>query len=101
MPKLTKTQTKVMALEKSIKAKGVRVAYERLQFSGLILRSGLCWFRGNYHIFVDRHKTPQERYDFLEAVWTELQELENSGRLHDHPQDENISPSPQEVDSST
>jgi hypothetical protein len=79
--KITKAQARLIALEKEIKKRGVRLAYERLQFAGLRLKSGLCWFRGEYFIFVDRMKTVPERLDLLTGALEELIELEAKGAL--------------------
>lgn len=81
MNKITKAQARLIALEKEIKKRGVRLAYERLQFAGLRLKSGLCWFRGEYFIFVDRMKTVPERLDLLTGALEELIELEAKGAL--------------------
>lgn len=61
--------------EKEIKGRGVRLAYERLQFAGLRLKSGLCWFKGEYFLFVDRYKTVPERIDLIESALQDLNEL--------------------------
>jgi hypothetical protein len=63
--KLTKSQMQLQCLEKRIKDAGVRLGYERMQFAGLRLRSGLCWFKGQYYLFVDRRKSVPERIDLL------------------------------------
>ena len=76
MAKPTKSQIKLQELEKQIKAKGVKVGYERLQFAGLRLRSGLCWFRGQYYLFVDRLKSVPER---IELIQNALEDLEDMG----------------------
>lgn len=74
-------------LERQLKGRGVRVAYERLSYAGLMLKSGLCWFRGDYYLFIDRLKSPSERRDLLEAALDELDELAAQNRL-DRPGDE-------------
>lgn len=84
MAKLSKGQQRLAELEKEIKARGVRLGYERLEYAGLRLRSGLCWFRGNYYLFVDRLKALPERLELLQNVLDELDELKAQGRL-EHP----------------
>jgi hypothetical protein len=72
--KLTKIQKQLLDLEKQVKDCGVRLGYERLQFAGLRLRSGLCWFRGQYYLFVDRFKTAHEKVELLQNALEDLQE---------------------------
>lgn len=60
-----------------IKAQGVRLGYERLQFAGLRLRSGLCWFRGQYYLFVDRLKTVPERIELIQNALEDLELLKD------------------------
>lgn len=81
MAKLTKGEQRLKALEKEIKARKVRLGYERLQYAGLMLKSGLCWFRGTYYLFVDRRKKVAERIDLLEGALEELDHLALEGRL--------------------
>ncbi len=77
MAKPTKSQLKLQELEREIKSRGVRLGYERLQFAGLRLRSGLCWFRGQYYLFVDRLKTVSERVELLQNALEELELLKD------------------------
>lgn len=79
--KTSKAQERLSRLEKEIKARGVRLGYERLEYAGLRLKSGLCWFRGTYYLFVDRLKTVPERIEYIEAALDELDELAAQGRL--------------------
>jgi hypothetical protein len=81
LAKLTKGEKRLKALEKEIKARNVRLGYERLQFAGLVLKSGLCWFKGRYYLFVDRRKKVAERIDLLEGALEELDRLALEGRL--------------------
>jgi hypothetical protein len=95
--KLTKIRIKLQKLEKQIKAKGVKVGYERLQFAGLRLRSGLCWFRGRYYLFVDRLKSVPERIELIQNALEDLEsmdggspeEIPEQSRLENSPADEN------------
>ncbi|MFH1057488.1 MAG: hypothetical protein V1797_02265 [Pseudomonadota bacterium] len=79
--KPSKAQERLSRLEKELKARGVRLGYERLEYAGLRLKSGLCWFRGSYYLFVDRLKTVPERIEHIEAALDELDELAAQGRL--------------------
>ena len=72
MARLSKGQIKLRELEKMIKSQGVRLGYERMQFAGLRLRSGLCWFRGQYYLFVDRLKSVSERIELLQNALEEM-----------------------------
>ncbi len=62
-------------LEAQVREQGVKLAYEKLQFGGLRLKSGLCWFKGRYYLFVDRNKPLGERIDLLESALDELATL--------------------------
>jgi hypothetical protein len=81
--KTSRSQERLNKLEKEIKGRGVRLAYERLQFAGLRLKSGLCWFRGEYFLFVDRYKTVPERIDLIETALQELDLLAEQNALAD------------------
>lgn len=81
MAKLTKGEKRLKELEKEIKSRDVRLGYERLQYAGLVLKSGLCWFKGRYYLFVDRRKKVAERIDLLEGALDELDRLAAEGRL--------------------
>jgi hypothetical protein len=70
--KLSKSQILLRSLEEKIKNAGVRLGYERLQFAGLRLRSGLCWFKGDYYLFVDRRKSVAERIELLDNALQDL-----------------------------
>jgi hypothetical protein len=72
--------------EAEVKARGVRLSYEKLQFAGLKLNSGLCWFRGNYYLFVDRYKPPMARLELLGSALEELDALSAAGRLENPSQ---------------
>ncbi len=93
----SKKQIRLDELETQIKARGVRLAYERLKFAGLVLKSGLCWFKGNYYLFVDRLLPVAARVDLLEGALEELDELAAAGRL-DRPQEAKKSPEDEESD---
>jgi hypothetical protein len=81
LAKLTKGEKRLKELEKEIKSRDVRLGYERLQYAGLVLKSGLCWFKGRYYLFVDRRKKVAERIDLLEGALDELDRLAAEGRL--------------------
>lgn len=78
---MSKNQQRLAELEKKIKRRGVRLGYERLEYAGLRLKSGLCWFRGNYYLFVDRLKAVPERLELLQNALEELDDLASQGRL--------------------
>ncbi len=62
-------------LEREVRGRGVQLAYEKLQFAGLHLKSGLCWFKGRYYLFVDRLKPVGDRVDLLEQALEDLDNL--------------------------
>jgi len=62
-------------LEEQVGQQGVKLAYEKLQFGGLRLKSGLCWFKGRYYLFADRSKPVSERIDLLQQSLEELANL--------------------------
>ncbi|MCB2190675.1 MAG: hypothetical protein KQI62_03870 [Deltaproteobacteria bacterium] len=62
-------------LEREVRGKGVQLAYEKLHFAGLHLKSGLCWFKGRYYLFVDRLKPVGDRVDLLEQALEDLATL--------------------------
>lgn len=67
-------------LEQQIRGQGVKLSYEKLQFGGLRLKSGLCWFKGKYYLFVDRYKPLGERIDLLEQALEELATLPDAAQ---------------------
>ena len=81
MARKTKKQIKLEKLEAEIKGRGVRLAYERLNFAGLVLKSGLCWFKGSYYLFIDRLLPPASRIELISGALEELDELAARGRL--------------------
>lgn len=81
MAKKTKKQLRLEELESEIKSRGVRLGYERLKFAGLVLKSGLCWFRGKYYLFVDRMLPVNARIEHLEGALEELDQLAAAGKL--------------------
>jgi hypothetical protein len=81
LAKLTKGEKRLKVLEKEIKSRDVRLGYERLQYAGLMLKSGLCWFKGRYYLFVDRRKKVTERIELLEGALDELDLLAAEGKL--------------------
>ncbi|MGD9124618.1 MAG: hypothetical protein PVG60_05965 [Desulfarculaceae bacterium] len=85
MAKKTKQQIRLSELESEIKSREVHLAYERLKFAGLILKSGLCWFKGRYYLFVDRLLPVKARIELLEGALEELDELAAAGKL-DRPE---------------
>lgn len=94
MAKGSKTQQRLTELEKELKRRGVRLGYERLEYAGLRLKSGLCWFRGTYYLFVDRLKTLPERIELIQGALDELDQLAAQGRL-DRPDAPAAEPGPE------
>ncbi len=64
-------------LEDKALGKGIRIHYDLLEAAGLKLRDGLCRIRGEYHLFIDRRKSPAAR-------------IETIREYVDHPFPENI-----------
>ncbi len=81
MARKSKKQLHLESLESEIKKRGVKLGYERLKFAGLVLKSGLCWFRGKYYLFVDRLLPVSARIELLEGALEELDQLAAAGRL--------------------
>lgn len=74
-------KARLAELEKMIRAKDVQLSYDKLQFAGLRLKSGMCWFKGRYYLFVDKLKPLGERIELLETALEELKEIEEQGGL--------------------
>ncbi|RJX31288.1 MAG: hypothetical protein C4525_12040 [Desulfarculus sp.] len=74
-----KGKERLAELEGQIKARGVQLSYEKLQFAGLRLKSGLCWFKGRYYLFVDKGKPVSECIELLDNALEELERLEAQG----------------------
>ncbi len=84
-------------LEAQIKEQGAHLAYEKLQFAGLRLKSGLCWFKGRYYLFVDKNKPVSERLELLASALEELASLQAEGR-HPAQADDESEAGPKEGD---
>ena len=67
-----KHQQRLTALEEAAGAAGIEVSYDRLKYAGLILKSGLCTYKGRRIIFVESRKPPQEKIDILVDVLSSL-----------------------------
>ena len=67
------------SLEARIKGRGVHLGYEKLQFAGLRLKSGLCLFKGRYHLYIDRYKNTAAKVEMLQNALAELDEIEANG----------------------
>ena len=52
-------------LEKRAVQKGIHIHYDILEAAGLKLKGGICKIEGEYHLFVDRRKTIDEKIDIL------------------------------------
>jgi hypothetical protein len=64
----TKADRQLAALEKVARELNIEVSYDRLKYAGLILKSGLCTYRGRQILFIERRKKPQEKIDVLVEV---------------------------------
>lgn len=60
-------QTRLTLLEATAARRGIQVHYDRLEVAGLKLKGGGCQIRGEYHLFIDRRKSPAERLSLLET----------------------------------
>jgi hypothetical protein len=68
----TKAERQLAALETVAKDLGIEVSYDRLKYAGLILKSGLCTYRGRQILFIERRKKPREKIDVLVEVLSAL-----------------------------
>jgi hypothetical protein len=59
-------QAKLADLEETAARQGIRVHYDRLEAAGIRLKGGICKIRGEYHLFIDRRRSPAEKIDLLE-----------------------------------
>lgn len=100
MARVSKIQQRLNDLEKEVKSRGVRLGYERLQYAGLMLKSGMCWFKGTYYLFVDKRKKVRERIDMLQGALEDLDLLKAEGRL-DSPQESDGHAAPSAAPDST
>lgn len=55
------------ALEDAAMNRGIHLHYDRLEASGLRLKSGLCTFNGEYHLYIEKRKSIAEKIEFLKA----------------------------------
>ncbi len=65
-------------IEEELQRRGVKVRYERLEASGLKLRSGLCKVKGQVYLFVDKRKPLSEMKEIMKEC---LEELPSFGRI--------------------
>lgn len=75
MSAVKRGKERLAELERQVRGKGVQLSYEKLQFAGLHLKSGLCWFKGRYYLFVDRLKPMSDRVELLEQALEDLDAL--------------------------
>jgi hypothetical protein len=68
----TKAERQLAALETVARDLGIEVSYDRLKYAGLILKSGLCTYRGRQILFIERRKKPREKIDVLVEVLSAL-----------------------------
>ncbi len=60
-------QNRLAELEKKAGQEGIHLHYDMLQAAGLKLKGGLCRIRDEYHLFIDKRKTTNDRIELLEA----------------------------------
>lgn len=58
-------QEKLTDLEERASQKGIFVHYDLLEAAGLKLKGGICKIKGEYHLFIDKRKSPQDKIDIL------------------------------------
>ncbi len=56
---------KLTDLEETASQKGIFVHYDLLEAAGLKLKGGICKIKGEYHLFIDKRKSPQDKIDIL------------------------------------
>ena len=59
-------QNKLTELEEKLSKRGLQVHYDLLEAAGLKLKGGICKIKGEYHLFIDRRKSPAEKIETLE-----------------------------------
>ncbi len=59
-------EDRLCRLEEQLASKGIRLHYDLLEAAGLKLKGGLCKIEGEYHLFVDKRKSVEERILLLE-----------------------------------
>ncbi|MBF0531229.1 MAG: hypothetical protein HQK55_18570 [Deltaproteobacteria bacterium] len=64
-----KQRSTISLLEKLARARGLRISYGDLRFAGLKLKGGLCEFRGETWVVMDRRQPFDDQVDiFREAL---------------------------------
>lgn len=58
-------QEKLTELEEQALQKGIFVHYDLLEAAGLKLKGGICKIKGEYHLFIDKRKSPLDKIDIL------------------------------------
>lgn len=59
-------QARLTQLESRALREGIRIHYEVLEAAGIKLRGGLCRINGEYHLFIDKRKSPSDRIELIE-----------------------------------
>ena len=58
-------QDRINELEQKASTRGIFVHYDLLEAAGLKLKGGMCRIKGEYHLFIDRRKSPADRIEIL------------------------------------
>ena len=61
-------QDRLSNLEDQVARKGVHIHYDVLEAAGLKLKGGICKIKGEYHLFVDRRQSMDEKIDILQDL---------------------------------
>ena len=58
-------QERLIDLENKASLRGIFVHYDLLEAAGLKLKGGICKINGEYHLFIDKRKSPEDRIEIL------------------------------------
>lgn len=59
-------QIRLSELEEKAAKRGIHIHYDLLEAAGLKLKGGMCKLNGEYHIFLDRRKSTDEKISLLQ-----------------------------------
>lgn len=72
--RLTKKQEKLLRLlERLARRSGLRVSYGHLRFAGLKLKGGLCSFRGQKWLVIDRRETFDDQLELFRVALSQIE----------------------------
>jgi hypothetical protein len=77
-------------LEETAARQGIHIHYDRLEAAGIRVKGGICKIRGEYHLFIDRRRSPAEKIallqEYLQDATDPLVNISREGVLdHSHP----------------